>query len=207
MDELPRRKGWLPSPGFLVGLGICVLIAALAIPAILSWNRANNERLASTTLRTLTSAEAEFRANDRDHNKIMDFWTGDVSGLYYVKPVDGGPEVRLIDVDVANADANPILPLPLGSGSSKGYRYQAFDRDDSVEGEKGVYRIDTDHSGRKVHHLGMFGFIAFPANRIQGKYRFMINENNTTFRWHGAPFRTTWPSDGELRKLMDEDED
>jgi len=86
------------------------------------------ERMAATAMKTLTAAEADFRANDRDRNHVNDFWTGDVSGLYYVKSADGGAEVRLIDVDVANADSKPIHPLPSGSGPRKEYRYQALDR-------------------------------------------------------------------------------
>src|SRR5579862_4895846 len=143
MEQLPRRRCWLPSPALLIFFGVGVIATLLLLPAYLNSCRASPKRQASTLTKTFSSAEDDFRTNDRDHNKVRDFWTGDVSGLYYLKPVDGGAEVRLIDVDVANADAKPIYPLPPSSGPRQGYRYQALDRDDSVEGEKWDYRAAT----------------------------------------------------------------
>ncbi len=205
---MARRRFWLPSVDFMVFIAVGVLCAAIAIPGLLSSQRASNERQASTMLKTFTSAEAEFRANDRDHNKVPDFWTGDVSGLYLVKPADGGPELRLIELDAADADAKPLFPLSPKSGPRQGYRYQALDQDDSVAGGKGIYRVDTDHSGRKVHNLGAFGFTAFPSGSGfgAGKYHFMVNENGTVFRWRFAQARTNWPSDEELTQLSCRDD-
>src|SRR5205814_3067023 len=127
----PKSNGWI---GCTVVVLVLIVAALIAIPGLLSSGRSSNEMNARHSMKTLSSAEADFRANDRDGNHVNDFWTGDVSGLNYVKPVEGGAEVRLIDVDVANADSRPIHPLPSGSGPRKGYRYQALDRDDSVEG-------------------------------------------------------------------------
>jgi hypothetical protein len=45
-----------------------------------------SERCASDSLQTLTVAEAEFRANDRDWCTVNDFWSTDVSGLYPIAP-------------------------------------------------------------------------------------------------------------------------
>jgi type II secretory pathway pseudopilin PulG len=197
-EELPRRKIRLPPPELLVILGIVVVVTAIAIPGILSSKRASRERQASTSLKTLTSAEADYRANDRDGNKVNDFWTGDVSGLYYVKsPVDNR-EIRLIDEGMAKADAKPLCTLPPGSGPFGGYRYRALERDNSVKGDAGVYQVDTDKSGRKVHNNERFAFLAFPENGREGKYIFMVNENNTIFRRPTIEPRTTWPSDEEL---------
>jgi type II secretory pathway pseudopilin PulG len=206
MDELPPRRRWLPSPGFLVFLGILVVVVALAIPGLLSSNRASNERAASTNLKTLTSAEADFRANDRDGNRINDFWTGDVSGLYYVKPTGGGPEIRLIEEGVANADAKTLFPRAKGMIPKGGYLFQAFDWDDSVDGPEGEYKRDTDKSGRKVHNESRFGFCAFPKSAGDGKYVFFVNENNTIFRDPVTEPRTTFPSDEELKRLSCKDD-
>jgi len=189
------------SISVLIIIAVGLILSAIAIPILHSSNRASRERMASMAIKTLSLAESDFRANDRDRNHVNDFWTGDVSGLYYVKPVDGGTEVRLIEVDVAGADARPIHPLPLGSGPRKGYRFQALDQDDSVEGEKGVYRVDTDRSGHKVHNIAMFGFVAFPADGGEGRLVFVLNENNTVFAFPGIQFRATWPAGAELLKL------
>ena len=194
---------WLAVLTFIAA-GLVLL--AIVIPGLHSASRASKEREASTMLKTFASTEADFRANDRDHNKVQDSWTGDVSGLYYVKPRDGGPEVRLINVGLANADAQPIFPLLPDRGPREGYRFQALDRDDSVEGEKGIYRLDTDKSGRKVHNLAIFGFTAFPADNGQGKWVFFTNENNTIFRTRSIQPRTTFPSDEELKQITCDDD-
>jgi hypothetical protein len=201
VEQLPRRHCWLPSPAFLVFVGVVVIVLLVLLPGLRSASRASNEREASTMLKTITSAEADFRANDRDHNKVEDYWTGDVSGLFYVKPADGGPEVRLIMVDLANADAQPLFPPPPDRGPRQGFRFQALDRDDSVGGEKGIYRVDTDRSGRKVHNLARFGFVAFPADDGQGKYVFFTNEMNTVFHSNSTQPRATFPSDEELKQI------
>jgi hypothetical protein len=144
--------------------------------------------------------------DDLDGNKVEDFWTGDVSGLYYVKSAVGNRELRLIEEGMANADAKPIFPLPPGSGPAEGYRCQALDRDDSVKGDAGLYKVDTDKSGRKVHNKTMFGFIAFPKDGSGGKYLFLVNENNTIFAWKSIQPRTTWPDDEELKSHSCEDD-
>ena len=43
--------------------------------------RSSNIQSAGNRLRSLASAQADFRGNDRDGNGIQDFWTGDVAGL------------------------------------------------------------------------------------------------------------------------------
>jgi len=157
--------------------------------------------MASTSLKTLTSAEADFRANDRDGNRINDFWTGDVSGLYSVKPVGGGPELRLIEESVANADAKPVSTLPKETMPKGGHLYQALDRDDGVEGPEREYKRDTDKSGRKVHNDSKFGFCAFPKSGHTGKYVIFVNENNTILRTREREPRTSFPSDKELMRI------
>src|SRR6187455_327077 len=66
----------------MIVIAIIAIIAAIAIPGLLSSQRASNERNASTSLKTLSSAEADFRSNDRDWNHVNDFWTANVAGLY-----------------------------------------------------------------------------------------------------------------------------
>jgi hypothetical protein len=201
VDVLPPRKRGLPSPEFLVFVGVGVVISAVGIPGLWSSQRASNERNASTHLKLLTSAEADFRANDRDLNKVNDFWTGDVSGLYYVKPVGGGQELRLIEESLAYADAKPLLVLPKGTIPKASYQYQALDRDEAFKGtEEEYYKQDTDKSGRKVHNTGQFGFCAYPVQG-GGNYVFRVNENNTIFREKGTEPKTTFPDDAQLKSF------
>jgi len=199
MEDLSKRRIWLPSVDVLVFLGIGVVVSALCIPALLGSQRASRERGASASLKTIVSAEADFRANDRDGNKVNDFWTGDVSGLYFVKAPGAKSELKLIEADVAYADANPLFPVLRRADS--GYFFLALDGDESAPENDQSYKVDTDKSGRKVHHQSRFGFSAYPKDAGAGKYFFFVNENNTIFREKRDKPRTDFPDDRELMSV------
>jgi hypothetical protein len=200
---MSERRFGLRLVEWAIILGIILLICAIAIPGLMSSTRAENERNASTSLKTLSSAEADFRANDRDWNHVNDFWTGDVKGLYTMtgakvrgagtSPDD--PAIKLIEVSIALADADPALipaggeNLPLRSfGESKakaGYWYAALLRDQTLKDTpEAIYKQDTAGTPPmgKCHNTSKFGFTAFPDSLRAGKYRFVVNENNSIFR-------------------------
>ena len=103
----------------IVLIVIIAIISAIAIPGLLTSEHASNERSASTSLKDLCSAEADFRSNDRDRNHVIDFWTGDVKGLYTMTTTAVGGagmedlSIKLIALAVAAADADPTL-VPAG---------------------------------------------------------------------------------------------
>ena len=115
-------RGGFTLMELLVVIAIAGLAVALVVPGLVSSRRASNERNASTSLKTLTSAEADFRANDRDWNGVNDFWTGDVKGLHTMTPAKvrgaGGdsadPPIRLIELSLAAADLDGAF-IPAGS--------------------------------------------------------------------------------------------
>ena len=116
----------------------------------------------------MATAEAEFRANDRDGNGILDFWTGDVSGLYAIKGVDGRP-IKLIEISVAGADAHSVTDIHLLTKTEpkSGYHYRSL----HPPGEK---------DGR---HPARFGICSYPAQYGEGgKYTFIITEMNTIYK-------------------------
>lgn len=199
MDEIPKRRIWLPSPGLLALVVFAGVIVVINIPPLFRLDRSSNERNALSTLKSMTAAEADFRANDRDGNKVNDFWTGDVSGLYYVQSEDTKLEVKLIEQDAADADAKPLFPLAKGTVAKSGYLYHALDQDESVPGPGGEYRVGTDKSGRKVHNEKMFGLYAYPTSSRDGKHQFAVNERNTVFREERLHPRTSWPEDERRR--------
>jgi type II secretory pathway pseudopilin PulG len=187
----------------IIIVAIILVVCAIAIPGLLSSRRASNERSASTALKTLSSAEADFRANDRDWNHVNDFWTADVKGLYTmtsaevrgagIAPKD--PAIKLIELEVAAADADgAFVPaggenMPLGSfalpSAREGYWYAALVTDLSTAGTvEMTYKTDTGGTPRMgpVHNTSKFGFVAFPDTNGSGKYVFRVNENNTIFR-------------------------
>ncbi|HEX7898580.1 MAG TPA: DUF2950 family protein [Planctomycetota bacterium] len=156
---------------------------------------AENERFACRALKTLTSASADFRGNDRDNNKIQDFWTGDVASLYYLTPVGGGDSIQLIEKAVADAD--PSRP---GAMPYHGYWFAAMEKDEigapygqDTKGDKTAGQTNRNHS--------KIGFCAYPAEYgYTGRYCFYINEGNTVFTVdaQGKPL-LKWPTDEELK--------
>jgi hypothetical protein len=187
----PRRKfPWVRLGLFLSALlGVAVFLA----DACLNGGRASNGRNASTSLKTLGSAEMDFRENDRDRNQIHDYWVGDVSQLWYLE-ADGGP-IKLIERSVANADGAPWKPLAEGQAKA-GYLYRAIKSDPTGA------PYDSGH-GRNP---SKFGFCAFPSDYHDAAwyrrstdvsiYTFILNEENVIWRkdLQGAP-ALKWPKD------------
>ncbi len=187
-SRVPR---WVVCAGLAA---VLVGIAGIGIPGLLQASRASNERNASASLKTLATAEADFRANDRDENKIQDYWTGDVAGLWSIEVK--GRSIALIDRAIAEADAAPLRPLVPKPVPKAGYFFAAL-RVDRSTGTPVPYQVDTDESGRKVRSTSIFGFCAYPARYgVTGRSTFIINENNTVFRLdtQGKP-PTEWPRD------------
>lgn len=152
---------------------------------------ASRERNASASLKTLATAEADFRANDRDLNRANDFWVADVSGLWRVEAQ--GDAIRLIEMAVGAADAKPAVvmdkagPLPqdsktklalLGKAMPKnGYLFAAVEKYVDENGKAAKY---DEGNGRNPSR---FAFCAFPAEYGKtGKMTFLIDENNTVMR-------------------------
>lgn len=196
-----RKRGFTLIELMIV-IAIIAVIAAIAIPGLLSSQRASNERNASTSLKTITSAQADFRANDRDGNKVNDFWTADVKGLYTMTnaAVAGNsnattdPAIKLIELSIASADANGTVPVAGNencalsmfaiSSAKAGYWYNALASDAGTAGAEATYQQDTGGTPTmgSVHNLWRFAFVAWPEATSSGKFIYIIDENNTIFR-------------------------
>ena len=133
-----------------------------------------NDRVAATSLKTIASAQADFRANDRDGNQVADFWRGDITGLYTVKGTDGQP-IKLIELSVTAADDRPVTDLSRYALQSPraGYWFRALRRKDESE------KPDPNR----------FAACAFPATVTAGKYMFLVTEENIIYRrvFEGQP--------------------
>ena len=205
-----QDSSWAPI--VIVGAVVLTIIGFVLVPNLfVHSHHGSTERNSSTSLKTLSSAEADFRANDRDWNHVNDFWTANVSGLYTMTSaaVRGAetnsttdPSIKLIELSVASADADDTF-VPAGGenvpltafavySAKAGYWFAALRSDFSVgTGPDAQYMQNTDnHDPRftdyprmgRVHHTTRFGFVAFPDSVSSGKYVFMVNENNTIFR-------------------------
>lgn len=144
--------------------------------------RASNERRAFVVMKTLASGEADFRHNDRDGNKIKDYWVGDVSGLNrYTTPSARSTPAKMIVDGLAEADAAPLKadelmphtvskPKPMG-----GYLYIA------LQGYRAKGALQKYHGGNH-RNTSRFGFAAYPADYpTSGKRTFIINQENRVY--------------------------
>ncbi|HLF94007.1 MAG TPA: type II secretion system protein GspG [Planctomycetota bacterium] len=188
-------------------------LAALSVSVSLdAGGGASNERNASACLKVLATAEADFRANDRDNNKVNDFWTGDVAGLYTLDP--GGGSIKLIELSMALADT---ASLEKGAAAGKipkltdfgqpapkgGYSFRAMTHDKS-SGKPEPYANETDGDPKmgKVHNTVAFGFCAYPSEYgVTGTRTFIISEGNAIF-WKDSLGEAVleWPGDGDLAR-------
>jgi prepilin-type N-terminal cleavage/methylation domain-containing protein len=192
----------------MIVIAIIAVIAAIAIPGLLSSMRAANERSAATSLKTLCTAEADFRANDRDWNHVNDFWTYNVAGLYTMTSAavvgNAGantttdPAIKLIELSVASADAEGNVAAGVAgcneyaalstfavSAPKASYWYIALVTDQSLSGTtEATYKLDTGGTPTmgSTHNTSKFGFLSFPDSTSAGKFVFIVNENNTVFR-------------------------
>jgi len=196
-----RQRGFTVMEVLIV-MVIIAIIAAIAIPGLISSQRSSYERNSSTSLRTLCVAEADFKANDRDSNKVNDYWTADVKGLYTITSLQtvgnaGGtvdPPLRLIDLTIAAADTDGVTDPAGGENcdltsfgvqaSKGGYWYAALVLDGNAQGLETTYRQDTGGilPMGSVHNISRYGFISFPDSPSYGKYVFIVNENAAVFR-------------------------
>ena len=200
------RKGFTLIELMIV-IAIIAVIAAIAIPGLLAAQRSSNERNASTSLKTITTAEADFRSNDRDGNRAMDFWTADVYALFGMIGVTGSStaipadsatassHVKLLEPSLAGADGltqqalygNVEFGPAIVNGSPKaGYIFRAL-HNEVTGGASTTLLNDTDGTGQfygLCHDVDRFGFIAFPSSLNSGKLCFLVNEDNTIWKYN-----------------------
>ncbi len=176
-------------------VGLLALLAAIAIPGLSGAQRASSERNAAASLKTLATAEADFRANDRDGNRVSDFWTGDVAGLYCISPDGGHPfsAIKLIELSIALADGDPLRPpggpyqisnRHFGPPSPKAGTWYWALRADASQSPPAPYRIDTggERPAGAYYNGVAFGFLAYPDSLSASKWVFAVNEGNTIIR-------------------------
>ncbi len=122
-------------------------------------------RNASASLKTLTSAQADFRLNDRDGNGTHDFWRGDVAGLYGIRPPGSADPIKLVEVSVAEADERPLAPWTPPSPKA-GYWFRSLRH-------KGETEPDPDR----------FAFACFPAAYPRPwRWTYIVDETNTIYK-------------------------
>jgi hypothetical protein len=136
-------------------------------------------RPASFNLKTLASAEADFRANDRDGNGVNDFWRIDVSGLYTLAPKGTTEMIKLIDMSVAGAD-----DIPEGTGNVGDMGIEIDVSSIISPGPKGGYWFRALRHADEAQTLdsNRFAFCAFPDSPTAGRWTYIVDEGNTVFK-------------------------
>ena len=203
------RRGPGPSlvGAVLLSGALTVLLLAWWLPLRARERMASNERAACEALKQIATAEGDFRSNDRDGNRINDFWVGDVAGLYTLTSrLFPGTPIRLIPLDLARADARPLDRTLGGPAARSGYFFVVlqFHHDEADDGMT-LYGQDTDGTGPKVRNISAFGLCAYPAEYgVTGRHTFIVNEGNTIFKLDmgGKPMRR-WPWNELLRTDYD----
>lgn len=151
-----------------------------------------NHRNVAACLRSIVTAQENFKSNDLDRNSVNDYWTGDIAGLYCLQVnTTENAVAALNDIGVASADAAAggkgfstadttyNKALLLKHWPKHGYLFQAMQNDP----RGAAYAGDTDNSGFAVHNFGTFGAVAYPAEYgVSGRYTFIINEGASVFR-------------------------
>jgi general secretion pathway protein G len=195
---IPARK-----PTWMTELGIIRI--SIGRPSLAPGQSIGDERLAAAALKSLTSAQADFRANDRDNNHVNDFWTGDVAGLYTMVPRGSKQMIKLIELDLAAADGAPLDEEALAKLAERqpkaGYWFRAMQKDNS-QNPPAEYLQATTPGGAKTYNTSMFGFVAYPAEYgVTGVRTYIVNENNTLF-WKDTQGEAVleWPDDITLRQ-------
>jgi hypothetical protein len=142
----------------------------------------------TSMIKEICSAQADFRANDRDGDGVNQFWRADIAGLYALRNPREGFPIKLIELSVAAADDRPVSDMtPYAVRSAKaGYWYRAI-----------------RHSGETTPDPNRFAAECHPADYPKsGRYTFIVDENNTIFRadlGHGRGI-DVYPTDEELEK-------
>lgn len=138
----------------------------LRSPVPLTRGSGLNQRNAGATLKSVATAQADFRGNDRDGNRIQDFWRGDIAALYFLKSEGSDVPIRLIDISVAGADAQPIRPLEGVQPTPKaGYWYRALRFKDEKEPDP-----------------NRFAALAYPDSKSAGQNMFVISHEYTLYK-------------------------
>jgi prepilin-type N-terminal cleavage/methylation domain-containing protein len=188
----------------MIVMAVIATIAAIAIPGLVSAQRSSNERNASASLKTLATANHDFRANDRDGNRVLDFWTGDVAGLCLIVPQVGAAPppppltyagaIRLVDLSIAGADgefgggiryvAGQHVAVATALGGTfrpkSGFWYVRLVNEIGAGGPV-AFMVDTDGASNAnwgtCHNNDRFGFMAVPGNLSGGRVAFLMGND------------------------------
>lgn len=123
-------------------------------------------RNASTSLKTIASAQADFRANDRDWNHENDYWRSDIAGLYALEV--HGHAIKLIELSIATADDRSTMRMDAYALKSP---------------KAGFWHRALPHADEKNRGSDRFAACTFPVSLEAGRWgTYVISEQNVIRR-------------------------
>ncbi|HYE97500.1 MAG TPA: hypothetical protein VEJ18_01265 [Planctomycetota bacterium] len=173
IEPTPRQVHWAVK-AFLWAGPVSVVGAVVALQFMTSSSRATNERGPGVPLKTIASAQADFRGNDRDGNRKQDYWRADIAGLYALKPEGADDAIKLIELSLAGADAAPTTEIgrTVARAPKAGYWVKALRHADESPSELDPTR---------------FAAVMYPADGTSHRRVYIISEADTIFArpWNG----------------------
>ena len=191
-----KRKEGFTLIELMIVVAIIAIIAAIAIPNLLSSRIAANETSALSGLRTLLGTEATWRQGDYDRNGTKDYWTYDVAGFHRMLRADANTLVAAIDISFATADmfehadnvfgatftqdwstAAPVITTTAKSG----YRYRTMGSGLAIGGA-GLSVNTVGTTSVAACNSNLFRFMSAPdVYPNSGIRTFMVSEGGTVY--------------------------
>jgi hypothetical protein len=123
-------------------------------------------RNASSSLKTIAAAQADFRGNDRDWNHENDYWRADIAGFYGLEVQ--GHALQLIEMSTAIADDRPVTSLEKYAVKSP---------------RAGLWYRALPHADEKTRGPDRFAACTFPESLAAGRYgTYILSEENVIRR-------------------------
>jgi prepilin-type N-terminal cleavage/methylation domain-containing protein len=193
------RKEGFTLIELMIVIAIIAIIAAIAIPNLLTGRMSANETSAIAGLKMLCSQESIWRQQDADGNGIKDYWTYDLSCFNRMTRADGTTKCNFIDTSYGRADnlravdgvfgATPVVelwdagPAALVKAAKSGYWYERLTTIYVGAVAPNTYQINTVGAAAVAAcHNSLFGFAAAPdAYGSSGVNMFCVNEGGTVY--------------------------
>lgn len=136
-----------------------------------------NDAAALRALMSIATAQADFRHNDRDRDRIAAYWTGDVAGLYALD------DIRLIDPEVSAADAAPLPAHDRNAGKGPVARSGYLFRTMTDDAAGAPYQQDLNKDGAATENRTSYGVCTWPVEYPKsGRYTFIVNQDNVIWK-------------------------
>ncbi|MFH1227823.1 MAG: DUF2950 family protein [Planctomycetota bacterium] len=185
----------------MIVVAIIAIIAAIAIPNLITGKIAANEVSAIGGLKMVVSQEAIWRQTDADGNGLKDYWTLDVSAMHRWYRADGVTKVGFIDVSFARADRSVCDARAAGGKFFGGTTNK--DLEDWGTGALLTTFTESAKSGywfRAMLHSLAAGASPYAANAVGASN--ILATNTTSFGFMAAP--QTYPTSGVNHFIVNE---